>query len=355
MRGSQTQAQLEKMAMPKNLSRASIRLLRPQGVTLVELLVVVAIIAILIGLLLPAVQAAREAGRRLSCANNLKQMALACLNHLDARRTLPDGGEWYWSVRTWKVGDQVITSNLAPAGGSIAVAPNQHLGWAYQILPYIEGQATWSIAVQELLAASSPAWVNCPSRRSSVTLIDDQFGGTVTRGGMDYAGNGGCDSSLSQWGVWGNGRDAAITRRPDTTDPQRAGVSSVTTSRISDGMSKTILLGEKCLNVGVFPYNQADDDGGWIDGYDFDTIRWGCFQPMPDWNDNAVQPIDAVRHDGKSHGGRRYAFGSSHSGIFNAAFCDGSVRQISFDVTLDAVFMRLCTRDDGQVIGLGSD
>src|SRR5262245_44412572 len=70
------------------------------GFTLVELLVVIAIIGVLIGLLLPAVQAAREASRRSSCANNLKQMALAVQLHETALRVLPNDGEWPWSGRT---------------------------------------------------------------------------------------------------------------------------------------------------------------------------------------------------------------------------------------------------------------
>ncbi len=103
----------------------------PRAFTLVELLVVIAIIGILVGLLLPAVQSARESARRTQCQNNLRQIGLAFHNHEGSLKFFPTGG-WDWNTPPTYVSGQ-------PATGK-----EQQAGWGFQILPYLEGNNTWS-------------------------------------------------------------------------------------------------------------------------------------------------------------------------------------------------------------------
>jgi prepilin-type N-terminal cleavage/methylation domain-containing protein len=176
------------------------------GFTLVELLVVIAIVGILIALLLPAVQAAREAARTTKCKNNLKQMGLAGQTHLSAQKSFPSGG-WGWN---W-VGD--------PDRG---YGVNQPGGWAYSVLAFVEESAIRNMgkgmstaakyaALARMQAQPAPTYV-CPSRRDATVgpYGDGQIWNVdinlLTKGSRtDYAGNGGTD--MSGCGRLRHGRD----------------------------------------------------------------------------------------------------------------------------------------------------
>lgn len=311
-----------------------------RGFTLVELLVVITIIGILIALLLPAVQAAREAARSMQCSNNLKQMSLGVLVHEESRGIFPDGGEQPWAAADRRTD----VSNVADRqpGEMPTTAPNQNWSWIYQIAPFMEQQNVWQMAsVVQIMKTQIPV-VHCPSRFGPRLNTIPEYSWVGWRAMTDYAGNGGLDETgaaeSDYWGVLGNGLDAPITRRPDATKGGRG--NSVRIADITDGSSCTLLAGEKCLNAGMADQYQTDDDSGWTDGWDWDNIRWGRYQPHADW-DLSI----AVKDNRELHG----AFGSAHNGYFNGALCDGSVRSISFSVSLEA-FRRLSSRNDGLPI-----
>jgi prepilin-type N-terminal cleavage/methylation domain-containing protein/prepilin-type processing-associated H-X9-DG protein len=289
--------------------------------TLIELLVVIAIIGVLIALLLPAVQKVRESSNRISCANHLKQIGLAFHMHDSEHGYLPDGGGGWWQPRS------------KSDTGMPLIAPHQDWGWAYQILPYIEQGNIWTLSADTEVAKQAIPLYFCPTRRPPMVLPGVQSGmPDGPRGAIDYAGCGGTDGSFP--GDYG-GRNGLVVRRPDglVQDPSPP----VSLNNIPDGSSNTLMVGERNVNMAQLGQSwQWDENNGYIDGWDWDTIRWGFQTPAPD------------RHDSSYYD---YRFGSSHPGGFNGLFGDGSVRRISYSVTL-TVFQRICCRNDGQPVDL---
>ena len=304
---------------------------RIKGFTLIELLVVIAIIAILIGLLLPAVQKVREASARLSCTNNLKQIALAVHGFQDSQNQIP----YNLSSNTYGYGDG-----------------DRSWSWLVRILPYIEQAALFSKLGQDSIgpttaAASVPTFNSLAAMQATViksyVCPSDPGGGNISRnrangstgsgtGPTNYkndAGNNWAWGSFQNTGPTGNnnGLDVGngIFYRSDNTR-------ALQLSKIADGTSNTMMIGEDLMDINTHC--------GWVrSNYATGT----CAIPL---NNALVTGQPGFNNPGDWP--NVYSFRSRHTGGGNFAFADGSVKFIAQAIDLN-LYRNLASHSGGEV------
>ena len=322
---------------------------RQSAFTLVELLVVIAIIAMLVTLLLPAVQAARESARRTQCLNNMRNIALAWLNHESAQGFLPSSG-WGWR---WQ-GDPDRSFGKSQPGG-----------WGYDILSYMEQQDIRNLGrgledaakgQAMLIAVSTPISVfNCPTRREARTYPKSRGGaladnlteceqGKCSLARSDYQANSGNVAVGETRGPTGNRQtefDGAPYHNGQANGVTQQ-VSEIRLGQILDGTSKTLCVGEKYLNADRYTDGQDPaDDQNIMQGVDRDVNGYTASATATGITVREYVP----RRD--THGvGLNWTFGSAHNNALNAVFVDGSGRSIEYGID-PVVFWAMGGRNDG--------
>ncbi|MBX3435178.1 MAG: DUF1559 domain-containing protein [Pirellulales bacterium] len=320
--------------------------MRRRGFTLVELLVVIAIIGVLVALLLPAIQAAREAARRTQCVNQIRQLVLACHNHHDAMKRLPSAG------------DQVVANSAHQATG---------LSWLGQILPYqenavlrdlIDDSVPWFHANNDLAEQTPVPLFNCPSTGGELSVFTSTPGNTSVFVEFSplrahYVGNMGAKSSC----------DPASAAYPDsgyTMLVRREGASEsgglasngsiifngkIQFRNFGDGTASTLMIGEcswdagptRTWIVGTLDVNSGPggDNHGWL--YNSKNVRWPmhtAFREKP----------------GETYSGylsNDISLGSRHPGGAHLGMADGSASFRNEDVEM-RVLRALATRDNAD-------
>jgi prepilin-type N-terminal cleavage/methylation domain-containing protein/prepilin-type processing-associated H-X9-DG protein len=289
----------------------------PGGFTLIELLVVIAIVAVLIGLLLAAVQRVREAANRAACASNLKQIGLAQQMHHDTYGVFPGNGGWdgrQWILSTSGTRTFLTTTEQGNpphrwgVGDPRRPPPDQTGSWAYALLPFIEQQPLYD----KLVWAQPVKLYVCPSRRPAEALQApdrDEYAAYTTGGWAwgktDYAANG-----------------LVILPRPRC----------LRLADLTDGASQTVLAGEKAMD----PKNYRSGTWFWDEPF-FVGGAGGTYRD----GDQLLRDARGVKFP--------FNWGSSHPSGAQFLFADGSARLLAYG-TPAATVKALLTPAGGEVV-----
>ncbi len=321
------------------------------GFTLIELIVVIAIVTLVAALLIPAVQLARQSARGAQCKTNLRSIGTACAVHLETCGRYPTNG---WGSM-W-MGNPDRSDGLRQPGG-----------WIYNITPYADLSLVHEIGVGSPDKYAELARVKgymvplffCPSRRKPTTYPGSEESHNAQTPPLvaktDYAGNGGT------WVAYGPGADAGCQNRyPNCTWRMTQPAANWTTSEagdntranfngifglmaqtkpahIRDGNATTFLVGEKYLDPKQYRKDgDTSDNNSMFQGHDADIVRW-CGSALEPKQDTAGEDTNSLR------------FGSPHSTGVHFVFCDGHVQLVHFEID-PVVYANLGNRKDGSLI-----